>query len=111
MRTIVTLLAIFSASAAFLAAVGPQSAQPVRHVVVFKYESGATPGQIQQVTDEFRALKSRIPGITGFEHGLHPSPEGEKLGFTHVFPADVRRCAKRAKAFLPAPGLCNSVNF
>jgi hypothetical protein len=102
MRTIVTLLAIFSVSTAFLTALGPQSVQPVRHVVVFKYRSGATAAQIQQVTDEFRALRNRIPGITAFEHGVNHSPEGKNLGFTHVYMLTFVD-AKARDAYLPHP--------
>lgn len=58
---------------------------PVRHVVVFKYKAGATAEQIQQVTDAFRGLKDKIPGIVSFEHGVNDSPEGKNLGFTHVY--------------------------
>src|SRR5688500_9752502 len=85
MRTFVAFLTIFSVSAAFVAALGPQADQSVRHVVVFKYKAGATPAQIQQVTTEFRNLRSRVPGITAFEHGVNNSPENKNLGFTHVY--------------------------
>jgi Stress responsive A/B Barrel Domain len=59
--------------------------EPVRHVVVFKYKSGATEDQIRQVTDAFRDLKKKIPGIVSFERGVNNSPEGKNLGFTHVY--------------------------
>jgi len=59
--------------------------EPVRHVVVFKYKSGATEDQIRQVTDSFRDLKKKIPGIVSFERGVNNSPEGKSLGFTHVY--------------------------
>jgi hypothetical protein len=35
----------------------------MRHVVIFKYKRGATEDQVRQVTDAFRELKSKIPGI------------------------------------------------
>lgn len=59
--------------------------ETVRHVVIFKYKPGATETQIRQVTEAFRALKTKIPGILAFEHGLNNSPEGKNLGFTHVY--------------------------
>jgi hypothetical protein len=62
-----------------------QKKQPVRHVVVFKYKPSATEAQIKQVTDAFRELKGKIPGITAFEHGINNSPEGKNQGFTHVY--------------------------
>ena len=57
----------------------------LRHIVIFKFKEGATNDQIQQVTDEFRILKTKIPGIVSFEHGVNNSPEGTNFGFTHVF--------------------------
>jgi len=102
MRSIVTWLAIFSVSGAVLTAFGLQSAVPVRHVVVFKYKSGTSAAQIQQVTNEFRALKDRIPGITAFEHGVNNSPEGKNLGFTHVYLMTFTD-AKARDAYLPHP--------
>lgn len=62
-----------------------QQRDSVRHVVVFKYKPGATPEQIKRITDAFRDLKKRIPGIISFEHGINNSPEGKNQGFTHVY--------------------------
>src|SRR5262245_45600210 len=59
--------------------------ETVRHVVIFKYKPSATEAQIRQVTEAFRALKTKIPGILAFEHGVNNSPEGKNLGFTHVY--------------------------
>jgi Stress responsive A/B Barrel Domain len=76
--------------------------QQVRHIVVFKYKAGTTPEQIRQVTDAFRELRKKIPGITGFEDGVNNSPEKKNLGFTHVYMmtfADV----KARDAYLPHP--------
>ncbi len=56
----------------------PMSAQtqkgPVRHIVVFKYKPGTTEDQIRQVTQAFRDLRTKIPGITAFEDGVNNSP-------------------------------------
>lgn len=76
--------------------------QPVRHIVVFKYKPGTTPEQIQQVTDAFRSLQKKIPGITGFEAGVNNSPEGKNLGFTHVYVLTFEDVAAR-DAYLPHP--------
>ena len=76
--------------------------QPVRHVVVFKYKPGATPEQIQQVTQAFRELRKKIPGITGFEDGVNNSPEKKNLGFTHVYVMTFEDAAAR-DAYLPHP--------
>jgi hypothetical protein len=74
----------------------------VRHVVVFKYKAGATLAQIREVTDAFRGLRSRIPGIIGFEDGVNDSPEGKDLGFTHVHLMTFESAAAR-DAYLPHP--------
>ncbi len=74
----------------------------VRHVVVFKYKPGTSAAQIGQVTDAFRGLRSRIPGIIGFEAGVNDSPEGKDLGFTHVYLMSFENAAAR-DAYLPHP--------
>ena len=74
----------------------------VRHVVVFKYRPGTTPAQIREVTDAFRGLRSRIPGIVAFEDGVNDSPEGKDLGFTHVYLMTFENAAAR-DAYLPHP--------
>lgn len=76
--------------------------EPVRHVVVFKYKPGATPEQIKQVTDAFRDLKRRIPGVVSFEHGTNNSPEGKNQGFTHVYTLTFESAGAR-DAYLPHP--------
>jgi len=76
--------------------------QPVRHVVVFKYKQGASPRQIEMVTQAFRDLRTRIPGITAFEDGINNSPEGKNLGFTHVYLVTFESAAAR-DAYLPHP--------
>ena len=78
------------------------TAQAVRHVVVFKYKPEATPAQIQQVTDAFRALASSVPGVTAFEDGVNNSPEGKNQGFTHVYLLTFKDAAAR-DAYLPHP--------
>lgn len=57
----------------------------LRHVVAFKFKETATPEQIKEVEDAFRALKKKIPQIAEFEWGLNNSPEGLNKGFTHCF--------------------------
>ena len=56
----------------------------LRHIVIFKYKPDALLDQIQEVTDAFRDLQNKIPGIRTFEHGVNNSPEGMHLSFTHV---------------------------
>jgi hypothetical protein len=76
--------------------------QTVRHIVVFKYKKDATPDKIAQVTAAFRALRTKIPGITAFEDGVNNSPEGKNLGFTHVYQLTFDSVAAR-DAYLPHP--------
>lgn len=76
--------------------------QPVRHIVVFKYKPGTTEEQIRQVTQAFRDLKTKIPGITAFEDGVNNSPENKNLGFTHVYVLTFEDVAAR-DAYLPHP--------
>ncbi len=78
------------------------SKQPVRHVVVFKYKPEATADQIKQVTEAFRALRGKIPGMTAFEDGVNNSPEGKNQGFTHVYTMTFESLAAR-DAYLPHP--------
>jgi hypothetical protein len=74
----------------------------LRHVVVFKFEPGTSEAQVGQVTDAFRALRERIPGIIGFEDGVNDSPEAKDQGFTHVFLVTFADRAAR-DAYLPHP--------
>jgi hypothetical protein len=76
--------------------------QQVRHVVVFKYKPGTTPEQIKQVTDAFRDLGTKIPGIVGFETGVNDSPDKKNLDFTHVYMLTFEDAAAR-DAYLPHP--------
>lgn len=79
-----------------------KAATPVKHVVVFKYKSTATPEQIQEVTTAFKDLKNKIPGIVSFEYGTNNSPEKLNKGFTHVYLLTFTDAAAR-DAYLPHP--------
>jgi hypothetical protein len=74
----------------------------VKHIVLFKYKPGATSGQIKEVTEAFRALKGKIPGITSFECGVNNSPENLNKGFTHVYLVTFENAEAR-DAYLPHP--------
>jgi len=58
---------------------------PVFHVVHFKFKKEATPAQVQHVTDEFSALKTKISEVESLDWGTDSSPEGLGKGFTHVW--------------------------
>ena len=106
LATFVFALSAFVAVSAGLRAVPTHaqssSAKVVRHVVVFKYKPEATPAQIKQVTDAFRALASSVPGIVQFEDGVNNSPEGKNQGFTHAYVLTFADAAAR-DAYLPHP--------
>ena len=72
-------------STAALSAFNTSPKVPVKHIVVFKYKSTATAAQIGEVTEAFKALKNKIPGIQSFEYGVNNSPEKLNKGFTHVY--------------------------
>ncbi len=96
------LLAVISVAAMLPAGFTSGKQGSVRHVVVFKYKQGTTENQIREVTDAFRELKSKIPGIVSFEHGINNSPEGKNLGFTHVYLLTFED-AKARDEYLPHP--------
>jgi hypothetical protein len=79
-----------------------KASTPVKHVVVFKYKQTATPGEIEQVTTAFKALKGKIPGIVSFEYGTNNSPEKLNKGFTHIYLLTFTDAAAR-DAYLPHP--------
>ncbi|MEE9362357.1 MAG: Dabb family protein [Cellulophaga sp.] len=57
----------------------------LRHVVLFKFKDTATEAQIQQLSDSFNALSSKISVIQDFEWGINNSPENFHQGFTHCY--------------------------
>jgi hypothetical protein len=61
------------------------SSSVYRHIVLFAFKPSATSVQVQTVVDAFEALKSQIPSILEFEHGVNESPENLNDGFTHIF--------------------------
>ncbi len=79
-----------------------QQKDTLKHVVVFKYKEDASQADIKKVTDAFRALQDKIPGITAFEYGTNNSPEGKNMGFTHVHTLTFKDAAAR-DAYLPHP--------
>jgi hypothetical protein len=74
----------------------------VRHVVLFKFKDDASQDQIREIEAKFRALKTQIPTIMGFEWGTNISPENRAEGFTHCFVLTFRDAAAR-DSYLPHP--------
>jgi len=58
---------------------------PLRHVVAFKFKDTATPDQIKEIENAFRALKHKIPEVVSLEWGTNVSKENRDKGFTHCF--------------------------
>ena len=104
MRRVLTLtvLAALSLGSVLVMSVAADKKERVRHIVVFKFKPGSSEAQIKQVTDAFRQLKDKIPGILAFEHGVNNSPEKKNLGFTHVYLLTFKDAAAR-DAYLPHP--------
>jgi len=76
--------------------------KPLRHVVLFKFKDGTTADQVRTIEEKFGGLKSRIPGIIGYEWGTNVSPEMLDQGFTHCFFVTFPDAAAR-DAYLPHP--------
>src|SRR5437762_10240821 len=89
-------------SATILFAFTMKETAQVKHIVIFKYKSKTTPAQIEEVTQAFKELKNKIPGIVSFESGLNNSPEKLNKGFTHVYLLTFKDAASR-DMYLPHP--------
>lgn len=74
----------------------------LRHVVCFAYKEGTSKADINKINKAFRALKSKIDGITAFEMGENNSPEDHADGFTHCYLVTFDSEESRAK-YLPHP--------
>jgi len=74
----------------------------LRHVVLFKFKDSATPVQIKEVENAFKALPSKIKEIKGFEWGTNNSPENLNQGLTHCFFLSFESEIDR-DAYLPHP--------
>lgn len=55
----------------------------LRHLVLFKFEEGATAEQRQSVIDAFQALPSRVEDVVSFEYGAESSGRGLNKDFTN----------------------------
>lgn len=96
------LIVLVLAAVGFLSGALTPKNEQIRHVVVFKFKPSATKQQIEEVTKALGDLKTKIPGIVAFEHGVNNSPENKNLGFTHVFMLTFTDAAARDN-YLPHP--------
>ena len=74
----------------------------VHHLVLFRFRTDLPPEAVPALFAELRALRERIPGITGFSGGADLSKEGLTKGFTHGFSMTFTDAAAR-DAYLPHP--------
>lgn len=74
----------------------------VRHIVMLRFNDGATPERITEVAAGFGALAHEIPGIAAIEWGTNNSPEDKNKGLTHCFLLDFVD-AKARDDYLPHP--------
>src|SRR5262245_32890203 len=82
-RTIIIIFMGFMA-AIIMAGIHKET-KMLRHVVLFKFKESATPAQILEIENAFKALPSKIKEIKGFEWGTNNSPENLNQGLTHCF--------------------------
>jgi hypothetical protein len=74
----------------------------VHHLVLFRFRADLPPEAVPALFAELRALRERIPGITGFSGGADASREGLTKGFSHGFCMTFVDGAAR-DAYLPHP--------
>jgi len=74
----------------------------LRHVVLFGFTESSSPQDIDNIVEAFKALRSKISEIKGFEWGVNSSPEGLNQGLTHAFTVTFHSDADR-DAYLPHP--------
>lgn len=88
------LLPLFAALAMIAAPVLAADG-PIRHVVSFKFKSGADPVKVKGVESGFAALKGKIPLIQQLEYGQNNSPEDRAHGYTHLWIVTFKNAADR----------------
>jgi hypothetical protein len=62
----------------------------LRHVVAFKFKPEVSSEQMQKATDNFHALKSKVPQIIEFEGGPDLYFQKKNGKFTHCFVVTVK---------------------
>src|SRR5437870_2061090 len=96
------ILASLAVSAFAADSAGAKAKGQLIHMVSFKFKPTATPAQIKEVEDAFRALKKKIPQIVSYEWGTNVSPEKHDKGFTQGFILSFKSAANR-DAYLAHP--------
>ena len=99
-RIIAIIVACFMATIVISAT--NKETKMLRHVVLFKFKDDATPEQVKQVEDAFKAFPSAIKEIKDLEWGTNNSPENLNQGLTHCFLLSFES-EKDRDAYLPHP--------
>jgi hypothetical protein len=74
----------------------------LRHVVLVQFKADATKAQVQEVIEQFGAMRKKIDVIAGFEWGTDVSVENLNQGFTHRLIVTFKD-AKARDHYLPHP--------
>jgi hypothetical protein len=74
----------------------------LRHIVLFGFVAGTSPGAISEVVRRFAALRTLVPNIDSFEWGENCSPENLHKGHSHAFLLTFPSAEAR-DAYLPHP--------
>jgi len=85
MKTMLVVLGVFGLLATLASTRNAAEQKRLRHVVLFKFKDAASPEQVKQIEDAFRALPGKIKEVQGFEWGTNVSPENLAQGYTHCF--------------------------
>jgi len=73
-----------------LLSAGASKAQKLRHVVAFKFKPEVTQEQMKKATEDFHALKGKVPQIIDIEGGPDVAFQEKNGKFTHCFIVTVR---------------------
>ena len=75
---------------------------PLRHLVLLKFKTEISHGQVHALESAFAALATKISAVQSLEWGTNNSPEGLAKDFTHCFNLTFADEVARA-AYLPHP--------
>ncbi|EPY6784027.1 Dabb family protein [Klebsiella pneumoniae] len=74
----------------------------IRHILLIRFTTEATRGQIASVRSAFLSVPARIQGVTSVEWGENNSPEEKNAGYTHCVMMTFADEAARQR-YLPHP--------
>jgi hypothetical protein len=74
----------------------------VRHILLMKFKSKASPKQIQEVLEDFESIPTKIDGISDVEWGENNSPEKLNDDYSHCIQITFTN-EKGRQNYLPHP--------